>query len=93
MGQIIFNRKNGITCRHCSMVRIIWEYVCWVFSGRPDNHIVVKMKLKMKINWPLVGTLILFWGCVWFFGFFQTMMWSMIITASIGIYLRLSKKI
>ena len=45
----------------------------------------------MKFNWPLVGTSILFWGCVWFYGFFQTMMWSVIITAVIGIYLRLNK--
>jgi len=48
---------------------------------------------KMKFNWPLVGISILFWGCVWLFGFFQTAVWSVIITATIGIYLRLSKKI
>jgi len=47
----------------------------------------------MKFNWPLVGICSLFLGCVWFYGFFQTMMWSVIITAIIGIYLRLSKKI
>ena len=47
---------------------------------------------KMKFNWPLVGTIIIFWGSVWFFGLFQTSMWAIIITAIIGIYLRLSGK-
>ena len=47
----------------------------------------------MKFNWPLIGTVSIFWGCVWLFGFFQSMMWSVILTAVIGIYLRLSKKI
>ena len=46
----------------------------------------------MKFNWPLVGTAIVFWGCVWLVGLFQTTMWSMIIAAVIGIYLRLSGK-
>jgi uncharacterized membrane protein len=46
----------------------------------------------MKFNWPLVGTTIVFWGCVWFFGFFHTMVWAIVITAIIGIYLRLSGK-
>ena len=45
----------------------------------------------MKFNWPLMGTLIVFWGCVWLFGFFQSMMWSVIITAVIGIYINLKR--
>ena len=43
MGQVIFN-KNGITCRHCSMGRIIWEYACWVLSGKPENRIVGELE-------------------------------------------------
>ena len=33
-----------------------------------------------------------FWVNVYFFGLFQTMMWSIIIAAIVGIYLRLSGK-
>jgi len=44
----------------------------------------------MKFNWPLVGTFSAFWGCVWFYGFFQTMTWSIVITAVIALWLRLS---
>ena len=47
----------------------------------------------MKFNWPMIGTFSIFWGCVWLFGFFQTAVWSVIITSAIGIYLRLSNKI
>tara|TARA_Y100001938_G_scaffold130605_1_gene186781 strand:- start:588 stop:743 length:156 start_codon:yes stop_codon:yes gene_type:complete len=33
-----------------------------------------------------------FWVNVYLFGFFQTIMWSIIIAAIVGIYLRLSGK-
>ena len=39
MGQIIFN-KNGITSRHCSIWKILWEYICWVLAGKPENHTI-----------------------------------------------------
>ena len=39
MGQIIFN-KNGISARNCSMWKILWNYICWVLSGKPENYIV-----------------------------------------------------
>ena len=45
---------------------------------------------KMKFNWPLVGVTSLFWGCVWFFGLFQTITWSVVIIAIIGLWLRLT---
>ena len=28
---------NKINCQNAPMMRIIWEYICWVLAGRPDH--------------------------------------------------------
>ncbi len=38
MGQIVFNRKNRVSCNNVSIWRIIIEYVWWVLAGKPDGH-------------------------------------------------------
>ena len=35
---MIFNRKNLITCINVSFYRLIYEYICWILSGKPDGH-------------------------------------------------------
>ena len=46
----------------------------------------------MKINWYglITPTLIgVFWGCFFTFGWFKTIVWSIVISAIIGLILRL----
>ena len=38
-GQIKLTRK-GISCRDVLFRKIIWEYICWVLAGKPDDHSV-----------------------------------------------------
>ena len=38
MGKITFNLKNKVSCKGVSMWSVLWEYICWVLAGKPDNH-------------------------------------------------------
>jgi len=38
MGQIKIH-KNLISVKELSMGTIIFEYVCWVLSGKPDHYV------------------------------------------------------
>jgi len=42
------------------------------------------------IGWSFVG--LCWWICLFTFGVFQTLMWSLIVLAACGIYLNLSEK-
>ncbi len=39
MGQVKFH-KNLVSVKGLRMRTIIFEYVCWVLSGKPENYIV-----------------------------------------------------
>ena len=39
------------------------------------------------LGWSAVG--LIWWACVFTYGFFQTIMWTVILTACVGIYLNL----
>ena len=43
MGQIVFSRKNRVSCSNVSMWRVLIEYIWWVLGGKPDKH---KMEIK-----------------------------------------------
>lgn len=38
MAKLNFKKKNLISCTDVSFYRIIFEYMCWVLGGKPDNH-------------------------------------------------------
>ena len=42
-GEIKFKRKNIISCNGVPMRSIIWNYICWVLAGRPN---------ETKVKWP-----------------------------------------
>mgnify|MGYP006177608163 CR=1 FL=1 len=43
-----------------------------------------------KFNWGLTIPLITYWALVWYVGFFTTTIWSIIIAAAIGIWIRIT---
>ena len=47
------------------------------------------MNLKHLIGWSVVG--ICWWSCALTYGFFQTIVWSIILTACLGIYITLTE--
>lgn len=36
---IKFNKKNLVTCHNVSFWKIIFKYIYWVLSGKPDNNL------------------------------------------------------
>ena len=36
-GKLIFYRRNRITAVEVSIWTILWNYMCWVFGGKPDG--------------------------------------------------------
>jgi len=34
---IKFKRKNIISATNVSIWKIIWNYICWILAGRPEN--------------------------------------------------------
>ena len=44
-GDIVFNQRSKISCVGVSMTSLLFEYLCWILAGRPDNH---KVKGKKK---------------------------------------------
>ena len=50
------------------------------------------MKIIDKPNWPMIILLLLcayLWVNVYFFGFFQTIIWTLVVSAIIGIILNI----
>jgi len=47
------------------------------------------MNLRHLIGWCIIG--LCWWICAFEFGFFQVIMWSLILTACFGIYIQLNK--
>ena len=37
---IQFKRKDKVTAVDVSIKTILWEYICWVLAGKPDDHAV-----------------------------------------------------
>ena len=37
---IQFKRKNKITAVDVSIWKFLWNYICWVLAGKPDNWTV-----------------------------------------------------
>lgn len=37
---IQFKRKNKITAVDVSIWKVLWNYICWVLAGKPDNWTV-----------------------------------------------------
>ena len=37
---IQFKRKNKITAVDVSIWKVLWNYLCWVLAGKPDNWTV-----------------------------------------------------
>ena len=37
-GDIVFNQRSKISCVGVSITSIVFEYICWVLGGSPDNH-------------------------------------------------------
>ena len=33
-------KNNRISCVDVKFKTIIWEYICWVLGGRPDDHYI-----------------------------------------------------
>tara|TARA_B100000287_G_scaffold370523_1_gene368035 strand:+ start:217 stop:390 length:174 start_codon:yes stop_codon:yes gene_type:complete len=51
------------------------------------------MNDKTELNWGMIILLILnasYWVCVWKFGFFLPTIWTIIIAAIVGLWLRLT---
>ncbi len=48
------------------------------------------MKVEYLLGWSCLG--LCWWAFALTMGFFQTIMWSFILTACIGIYIQLSEK-
>ena len=49
----------------------------------------------MKPNWTMIGILLIgsgFWTNVWFNGLFSSVMWLIIISAMIGIFLKVTDR-
>ena len=49
----------------------------------------------MKPNWGMIGVLltgIIFWTNVWFNGLFSSVMWLIIVSAMIGIFLKVTDR-
>ena len=47
----------------------------------------------MKPNWGMIGVLltgIIFWTNVWFNGLFSSVMWLIIVSAMVGIFLKVT---
>ncbi len=40
-----FKKNNKVSCENVSMGRILFEYICWVLAGKPQNH---EIKSKKK---------------------------------------------
>tara|TARA_R100000700_G_scaffold35007_1_gene43362 strand:- start:377 stop:517 length:141 start_codon:yes stop_codon:yes gene_type:complete len=36
-GEILFKRKSNISCKAVPFKTIIWNYLCWVLAGKPDE--------------------------------------------------------
>jgi len=36
--KINFKRKNLISCTNLPFKTLMWEYICWVLAGKPDNY-------------------------------------------------------
>ena len=45
---IQFKRKNRVTAVDVSIRSILWNYICWVLAGKPDNHTFEINKIKKK---------------------------------------------
>jgi hypothetical protein len=37
---IKFNNKNLVSCTNESIYKVLWEYICWILAGKPNNHSV-----------------------------------------------------
>ena len=49
----------------------------------------------MKPNWGMIGVLltgIIFWTNVWFNGLFSSVMWLIIVSAMVGIFLKVTNR-
>ena len=49
----------------------------------------------MKPNWGMIGVLltgIIFWTNVWFNGIFSSVMWLIIVSAMVGIFLKVTDR-
>ena len=33
-----FHDTNQVDCQNVSMLRILFEYICWVLGGKPKNY-------------------------------------------------------
>ena len=50
----------------------------------------------IKINWGMMGVILcslLFWCSVFYFGLFQTIVWTVIVSATIGLIIKLKDNI
>ena len=50
----------------------------------------------MKINWGMMGVILcslLFWCSVFYFGLFQTIAWTIIVSAVIGLMIKLKENV
>ena len=58
----------------------------------PNKHGIYNKETSMKLNWPIVLMLFIglfFWFSIFYFGFFQTIIWSIIISSIVGIIIKL----
>jgi hypothetical protein len=41
---IKFNKNNRVSCDNTPIGKILFEYICWVLSGKPQNHKINQKK-------------------------------------------------
>ena len=37
VGSIKFKRKNKISCNGVTFQSVVWNYICWILAGKPDD--------------------------------------------------------
>ena len=35
---VSFKRKNIVSCKEIPFRTLIWNYICWVLAGKPNNR-------------------------------------------------------
>ena len=62
----------------------------------PNKHGVFNQDKKITPNWGLIGILLAcayYWVNVYYYGFFVTTMWTIVIAAIIALWLKLTDRI
>ena len=37
VGSMMFDRKNRVSSNGVTFKKIVWNYICWVLAGKPNN--------------------------------------------------------